>query len=508
LILYDSTTTSSGYTLFAPMPYNVTYLIDNAGMQVHSWSGNYQPGLAVYLCPDGLLLRTCQLTNSVFGSGGGIGGRVELVDWDGNVVWSYTYSNNEHCQHHDAIRLPNGNVLMIAWEYKSRNQAIAAGRNPNLLIYNALWPDHLIEVNPENDSIVWEWHVWDHLIQDYDSTKPNYGNPREHPELIDLNFVSGLAVADWNHCNSVAYNPELDQIVVSSRQFSEIWIIDHSTTSAEAASHTGGRYGHGGDLLYRWGNPRTYRRQETVGQTLFGQHDAHPIEPGLPGAGNMLIFNNGYGRTPTYSTVDEVVLPMDSAGFYHLGEDSAYGPAGPIWQFVASPPESVYSSLISGCQRLPNGNTLLCVGLSGVFLEVTPANRIVWEYVNPVTRYGPQEQGDVLTPGANQVFKIRRYPPDYSGFAGRQLVPRGPIEIYPQAIKEENNGISFKKRLAFGVRNNIRLTGVESAELVDITGKIVRRLIAGDNDIRTLSPGVYFIRRQSAPQVQRITILR
>ncbi|MEO0009618.1 MAG: aryl-sulfate sulfotransferase [candidate division WOR-3 bacterium] len=508
LIFRDSVANAEGYTLFAPMNYNVAYLIDNNGMLVHSWSGSGLPGMAVYLCEDGLLLRTVQTNNPVFGNGGGIGGKLELVDWDGNVVWSYTYSNTQHCQHHDAIRLPNGNVLLIAWEYKSRNEAIEAGRDPNLLIYNSLWPDHLVEVDPRTDSIVWEWHVWNHLVQDYDSTKSNYGDPRQHPELIDLNFVTGLAVSDWNHTNGLAYNPELDQIAVSVRQFSEIWVIDHSTTREQAASHTGGRYGRGGDLLYRWGNPRAYRRDHTIGQTLFGQHDIQWIEPGLPGSGEMLVFNNGYGRTPWYSTVDQFVPPVDSPGFYHLGPDSAYGPAELTWQFIGSPPESIYSSLISSCQRLANGNTLICVGLSGIFYEVTPERRIVWKYVNPVTRYGPQQQGDVLQPGANSVFKIRRYPPDYPGLAGRQLNPVGPIEIYPQAVDEERSRRYRLNSLPTVARNCIRLTNAEAAGLMDITGRLVIQLGPGENDLRAVSPGVYFIWFKSSPQVQPVLVVR
>jgi len=434
LLYHDTAATSPGYTMFPPMPYHVGYLIDNDGMLVQSWDGSYKPGASANLCEDGQFLRTCYLGNATF-TGGGSGGRAELVDWDGQVTWSFDYSSNLVCQHHDAVRLPSGNVLMIAWEYKTRTAAVAAGRKPQLLPYACLWPDHLIEVDPGTDSIVWEWHVWDHLVQDFDSTKQNYGDPRAHPELLDLNFVVGQAVADWNHSNSVAYNPELDQVIISSRQLSEIWVVDHSTTIAEAAGHTGGRYGRGGDLLYRWGNPRAYRRETTVGQTLFGQHDVHWIASSLPGAGNLLVFNNGYGRTPVaYSTVDEFVPPMDSAGFYHLGPDSAFGPAAPVWRYVPTPADSYYCSTISGCQRLVNGNTLVCYGETGVMVEVTPEGRIVWKYKNPVTRLGPQEQGHILPFGSNEVFKARKYAPDYPGLAGHRLDPRGPIELYPQAV--------------------------------------------------------------------------
>lgn len=434
LILHDSLA-SQGYTLFAPMPYTTAYLIDIDGNLVNSWAGTYKPGLAVYLTESGLLLRTCDLGN-YYWSGGGRGGRVQLVDWEGNVIRSFDYSGTQFCQHHDVHPLPNGNVLMLAWEKKTTAQAVAAGRDP-LRVYDALWPDHVIEVDMNLGTIVWEWHAWDHLIQDYDSTRPNYGDPAAHPELIDVNYVSNPANprADWMHCNTVDYNPELDQIFISSREFSEVWAIDHSTTTEEARGHSGGRYGRGGDLLYRWGNPRIYRRGTEADQRLFGQHDVQWIPTGLPGAGHVLLFNNGPGRAePPYSTVEELILPEDSAGFYHLGPDSAYGPEGPVWTYRAPNPSEFYSGLISGCQRMPNGNTLICDGLSGTFFEVTETGEKVWIYINPVSAFGPMQQGNTIPPNSNQVFKIRRYPPDYPAFVGRNMDPRGPIEIYPQAV--------------------------------------------------------------------------
>jgi len=123
--------------------------------------------------------------------------------------------------------------------------------------------------------------VWDHLIQDYDPTRDNYGVVADHPELVDVNgwVEAGKSIHPfWNHMNSIDYNPDEDQIVLSVRGSSELWVIDHSTTSAEAAGHTGGRSGKGGDLLYRWGNPETYDAPGS--QMLFDQHDAQWIEPG------------------------------------------------------------------------------------------------------------------------------------------------------------------------------------------------------------------------------------
>ena len=508
-LMFSDSSAFVGYTLFAPMPYEVAYLINNEGRKVNEWAGTYQPALSANLLEDGRLLRTCRVGNARF-NGGGAGGRLELVDWNGLVSWVYMYSTQQHCQHHDAIGLPSGSILFLAWEYKTRQQCLDAGRNPNLLFYNSLWPDHLVEVDTATDSIVWEWHVWDHLVQDYSAAKPNYGVVAEHPELINLNYVEGQSVADWNHCNAVAFSDELDQVIISSRQFSEIWVVDHSTTTEEARGHSGGRYGKGGDLLYRWGNPQAYDRGNTIGQTSFGQHDAHWIAPGLPGAGHILLFNNGLGRaTPPYSSVDEIVPPMDSAGFYHLGPDSAYGPAAPAWSYVAPNPPDFYSSIISGCERMPNGNTLICDGTAGQLFEVKPDSGLAWRYISPVTQNGPQYQGDTIRSGTNQVFKVRRYAPDFAGFIGRSMIPGDPVELYPQSVAQPHSPGAKPDRIRISP-NPARKTAKVSfssersapftLDVYDAAGCPVlhRHLAPGARcqtlDLRQLSAGVYLVK--------------
>jgi len=234
-----------GLTLFQPLASTTTYLIDLDGVVVHSWAGSYTPGNAVYWLENGNLLRTIHTDGTVGGSGGG----VQEVDWDGDVVWDFRYSSSSYLSHHDVEVLPNGNLLMIAWEYLTRAEAIAAGRNPAYIQGQVFAPDHVIEVEPTGPTtgnIVWEWHVWDHLIQDYDPTKANYGVVADHPQRVDLNYPPKVAQkGDWNHLNSIDYNPELDQILLSSHAQDEIWVIDHSTTTQEAAGHTGGNSGMG-----------------------------------------------------------------------------------------------------------------------------------------------------------------------------------------------------------------------------------------------------------------------
>ncbi|HNQ87981.1 MAG TPA: DUF1566 domain-containing protein [Verrucomicrobiota bacterium] len=431
-----------GYTLMAPKHHTNTYLIDNAGEVVNRWTSRYEPGQSAYLLTNGHLLR-CGFVKSGALTGGGEGGRLEEYDWDGNLVWELDYATATHMSHHDVTPLPNGNVLMLVVETKSYAEVLAAGFNPALLHPDVagkgyLLPDSVVEVQPtrpQGGIVVWEWHVWDHLIQDFDPARNNYGVVSEHPERVNVNgwveSAHGI-MPFWNHMNSIAYNPELDQIVLSVRGSSELWVIDHGTTTAQAAGHTGGTRGKGGDLLYRWGNPVNYGLGTAASQLLFDQHDAQWIDPDCPGAGNLIIFNNGIGRN--YSTVDEITPPLRTDGLYSIASGSAFGPTVLTWTYAATPPSSMYSEAISGAQRLPNGNTLMCDGVHGILTEVTAAAEIVWRYVCPVVQTGPLTQGE--TPGLddrghqyNAVFKVRRYPASYAGLLGKDLIPRGTIEL-------------------------------------------------------------------------------
>jgi hypothetical protein len=390
-----------GYNLFAPTNSTTTYLVDNEGNIVHSWASDTTPGKSAYLHTNGNLVRAGYTGSTTFGAGAG--GVVEVIRWDGKVYGSFFYADNYVHQHHDIEITPNDTVFMIAWERKLYSESLAAGRNPYLMrVSEGLWPDHIIEVDGTSGAIIWEWHVWDHLIQDYDPSKANYGVVGDHPELVDLNYYSGSAAMgspDWVHMNSIDYNAELDQILVSVLRFDEIWVIDHSTTITQAAGHSGGNSGRGGDLLYRWGNPQAYRMGTAADQQLFLQHDARWIPSGCPGAGNILVFNNGlYRPGEDYSSVEEITPPLSAAGNYMLEPGSAYGPAAPVWSYTAPDPGDFFTSHMGGAQRLPNGNTLITDSTHSSAFEVTPSKEIVWSY----------NFGDTM-------FWVTRYSLDYPG---------------------------------------------------------------------------------------------
>ena len=386
-----------GQILFSPMYTKTTYLIDTSGTINHTWSSDYFPGEAVRYLGGGAILRTIKTGASGFG---GAGGGVQKVLWDGAIVWDFRYNTT----HHDILPLPNGNILMLTWEIKTYYDAMEAGRIPNSFFGDTFTSEHIIEVKPNglnSGEIVWEWRAWDHLIQDFASGRENYGIVEDHPELIDINYGINHGLSDWLHMNSIDYNVKFDQILVSVHNFNEIWVIDHSTTAEESAGHSGGNSGKGGDILYRWGNPQAYRAGTSNDQKFFSQHDANWIDAGFPGAGNIIVFNNGVDRPDgPYSSVDEIVPPVNENGEYFLEPEFSYGPENPIWSYIGAPVTSFYSAGYSSAQRLEGGNTLICEGTSGRFFEVTPDGSIIWQYINPYFGFG-----------SNAVFKIVYIPP-------------------------------------------------------------------------------------------------
>lgn len=402
-----------GYTLYTPLRSTETYLLNMEGEVVHQWTSEYWPSNSAYLLTDGNLLRSGKFRgNDMFGDRGPSGGRVQLFSWGGTLIWDYVYSNESHHQHHDIEPLPNGNVLILAWERVTKEEAIAAGRKPDTIHQKGMFPDTVVEVRRTGRTtgeVVWRWSAWDHLIQDFDASKENYGNPADHPELIDVN-LNPRPRSDWMHTNSIDYNPILDQIIINPRSFNEFMVIDHSTTTEEAKGSSGGRNGKGGDILYRWGNPANYRAGTSEDQQFFQQHDARWIQAGQPGAGNITIFNNQAGQSgEDYSSVDEINPSLIRNGSYRIAKGKAFEPEKPIWSYVADPPSDFYSSFISGAERLPNGNTLICSGAEGIFFEVTPEGKTVWEYHNPITLppLGPE--------GPHSTFRVVRYRLGYPG---------------------------------------------------------------------------------------------
>ena len=417
-----------GYTLFTPGAGNggssITYLKDNNLNNIQTWNHSRSPASMPYLITgdepgweNTLLIYPYRVNNPTM-QAGGVGGAFEVLTWDGDLVWEYELSNTDYQHHHDIEPLPNGNILMIAWERKTAEEAYAAGRtslNDNPL--NEMWSSSIFEIQSDGNGggeIVWEWHLWDHLIQDENPDSDNYGIVGNHPELFDINkgWLGGGGPqggnADWMHLNTISYNIEYDQIVISSHRVDEIFVIDHSTTIEEAASHSGGNYGKGGDFLYRWGNPQNYDRGNNSDHLIGNQHSINWIPEGYPGEGNFILFNNDGNEAIEFSP------PIDEDGFYIIEDGQPYGPDNIVW---SSPYYS--TDMQGGAFRLPNGNTLITDCDSANIEEVTESGSIVWSYsqsgnnVNiaraqkyAIDYFDEQNLGDINSDGTLNILDI------------------------------------------------------------------------------------------------------
>jgi len=409
--------------------------MDAAGNRVHEWKHNgYSPEASVaYLLPNGQLLRTYSKYGWVHDKQFPVGATstIELVGWDGNVLWDFTQSvGGKYSFHHDVEYLPNGNILAIRYNAFTIEEAKAMGWDSSLseravtMIKNnpkkkkMIWMSNVVELQPNledgSTEIVWQWNSWDHLVQNKYPNKKNYGDITD-PSKIRVNYLNLDKDIPYNrgqffHLNTVKYNPKLDLIMLSSPTYGELWIIDHSTTMKEAAGSTGGKYNKGGDLLYRWGNDETYGKGTRDDSYLYWQHDTQWIEDGLPGAGNILIYNNGQRRTvdgkyiketksagwgACYSNVLEIKIPMNEQGQFDIKKEAEI-----VWSWEHPNKMWYYSPFMSGVTRLPNGNTIFNSAYDKYIIEVTPEGEMVEDY---------------SLAGWGRLYRIYKYAPEYSG---------------------------------------------------------------------------------------------
>lgn len=432
VFIYDKEATADGYIFFSPNDYTDAYLIDNCGFLINSWDRNYEPGLSGYLTESGLMLRTNKVNNPQYFQAS-TGGNLELVDWDNNTVWSSDFNTFAYIQHHDAVLLPNGNIIYIGWERINESEQLAYGRRPNQVSKPYLWGEFIQEIKPigaSNYEVVWEWHLQDHFVQDYNPSLATYGIVKDEIGKVDINYLGPAHFDDddWWHCNALDYNPSLDQILVNSRSNGEIWIIDHSTSSEEASGNTGGNSNKGGELIYRWGNPQAHDSGTLNDLRMYGSHGHYWIPDGLPNAGKIMYFNNGDERPEGYYSTVEMIEPQFVNGAYQKNSNNRYYPIEPELVYKAPNPFDFKSTYLSNAKQLANGNVFINEGGTGRLFEINENDKIVWQYLNPVNYLGPNTQGQNLPSWSKQIFRAYKYPPDYPAFEGKDLTPGELIE--------------------------------------------------------------------------------
>lgn len=407
---YFSPEAMDGYTLFLG---DKLFLVNNCGEVVHDWNA-VVPMYHVKLLPNGNIIYIDWITNTI----------VER-DWEDNLVSQIAPTDHTLKLEYEVIVLENGNYLCVGRKELSMEGFEAIGYNFDE-VGTPFHVDVVIELDSETGETQWLWNIVDHVIQERSDTIPNYGIVEEHPELLNLDAISNF---DWINeeswmINGMDYNASLDQIVLSVRKMGEIIIIDHSTTTEEAAGHTGGNAGKGGDILYRWGNPKNYHRGTVADQQLFYQHNPNWIHHGEH-VGKIAIYDNGLYRPGVtfenqYSTAPIIETPILTDGTYTIDDSLAFEPSIPALVYRGTENEHhFYSNYTSATKVLPNGNVLITVGDDNRVMELLPDGTIVWEY-------------QLATAGFT--FRVEKYPVDYPGFEGRDLTSMGTIENPPSEV--------------------------------------------------------------------------
>ena len=392
---YDPAKAYGTYVLFCGAD-NHTHLIDMDGNEVHRWTEKGLPSVAIDpALVDGtkghLLVQTSQApgggTEKIPGVAAIFGdATVGEVDWNDHVVWNWGPANGTPArQHHDIRRLPNGNTLILY----NRIVSLPGFKAPKQL------DDAVEEVTP-GGKVVWNWAIGDHLNElGFTPAELVLLKSSLNADYLHINNMTPVGANKWFDGGDQRFNP--DNVLIDSRNGNFIIIIDRAT------GHVVWRLGPDYPPLtvsYSW-RPQTVPRP--VDQ-LSGQHDAHLIEAGLPGAGDLLVFDNqgeaGYPAVPLAATGGSRVLEIDPERKQIVWEYTAANSHQAPWGFA--------SSFISSARRLPNGNTLIDEGMDGRFFQVTPAGEIVWEYVSPFK--GPYLSNDLTS---NWVYRAQPVPYDW-----------------------------------------------------------------------------------------------
>lgn len=507
-LLHFEPNATDGYTLFTPETNNQVYLINNCGEKINEWTFNEFPGLTCYLLENGTLLRAGKSA-------------LEIRDWDNNVLWSYEMQANGIRQHHDIAPLPNGNILCVVRDTYSAQDIIARGKNPEK-VSNRIDLDKIIEIKPlgtDEAEIVWEWKFIDHLIQDHDPSQLNYGVVEAHPELIDINYIDPYFKnrdRGFTHVNSIDYNPELDQIIISARHLNEIYIIDHSTTTAEAAGHSGGQSNMGGDILWRWGNPMVYRQGGQADQKLFLQHDAKWVLSGYADEGKISVYSNGGDAIRNYSSVH--LIAPEIQGTTYTKDQNKFKPLEFDWSWDGMLMGNImFETKKSGGHSLPNGNFIITETSRGQVSEITKSGAHVWTYRNP-SGEDIFEQYAAIPQNFNSIFRAEKYPIDYIGFAGKDMTPQGIIEN-ENPVSAACSTLSINEseltalRILNPVRDNIlkfnKPLKLEHIKIRDLNGRVVYsdKNSFGDSHVIALNPGLYLVELRVANAVKQVKIV-
>lgn len=497
---------SDDLILFSRSFGNKTYLINKCGEIINEWSHDDRAGLSSRLLNNGNLIRaertieTCCLQTSA-------GGLIKIQDWDNAVVWEFNAAVGNETQHHDFTVMPNGNILYLGWEEIGKEKMDSLGSNSSGAL---LWLEFVREIKPifpDTFETIWEWKIENHVIQNLFPDKINHRETiSEHPGKVDINYIGPASFSRLHHwhINAIDYNPERDEIILNARNNSEIWIIDHSTTTEEAASDSGGKSNKGGQILFRWGNPEAYEIGTRDSLKLYGSHGIDWLDD-TEMKGYILFFNNGDVRAEgSYSTIEAIKPSYDSMGNYSVRNDSLYALDDHKIIYGEEENQNLWSRYLSNAVKLENGY-LINEGSPGRIFEIDNTKDIVWQVQ--------------MTGSSIGVFKVFSYPLDFEGFDNRNLTPINSENIVSdfelceftssnsdlrlQEVSVYPNPATNQLNIHLERVSKITLINSDSQTVLNKTYELGNKTI----DISRFPKGIYFLQIANGNQFQFLKVV-
>ena len=422
---YDPEIAYESYVLFTGAD-SVTRLIDLAGAVAHEWP---HPGVPPRLLDPAVNGgRVGDIGVQLSDSGdprGGIyaNGTSGQLDWSGERVWEWGHQapGGAARQNHDWELLPNGNRLIL----------VTVPRVVEALGSATVGDQGLYEVDP-NGEIVWTWLAGDHLGElgfseaGWHALRETVARDPDDPwGYLEMNSAKTLGANRWHDRDpGTVFHP--DNVLVSFRKANIVALIEKSS----------------GSVVWKLGpyfdaTPGEQHQRINVHKVprpldqISGQHNPHMIAPGLPGAGNILVFDNQGGAG----------YPPAALGIYAGSRVLEIDPTTEqiVWQYTAEdsglPPWEFFSSFVSNAQRLPGGNTLVTEGMRGRLFQVTPDGDVAWEYHSPYLGRGVAGEPEVREPRVPGVDRLTVTPLVYRAQAVPfDWVPEGTAKTPPRAV--------------------------------------------------------------------------
>lgn len=336
-----------------------TVLLDDQGKEILSWKSENTNAGGARLLKDRSLLHVVNRPLQRPFRKAILGGGLEILDAESRPVWRFLNATSEHASCGDALMLPNGNVLTMIMEWKSKEDVIKAGRDASLVDDNGMLVPGLMEVKPNGPTAgipVWKWSLWNHLYQQAHPALANYSFPKGKEGCMDINQGQQKR-RGWIQPLEIDYN-EKDQLILVTFQNRQAWVIDHSTTTAEAATDKGGKSGKGGRLL-----------QKLAFATA-------PDQKSVPVMSAWWEADSSIGVLRPNSTFAQL-LKQENGAVYRVGTHAGAGD-----RQITFPAKDGKKINVRNARFLTDGSLVMASGFAGQIVRLSKEGEVLWMYEN------------------------------------------------------------------------------------------------------------------------------